>query len=43
MYALVPVLMQWSDATMFNLSILTSDFYVLIFGLFLFHYKVSSR
>ena len=40
MYTMVPVLLQWSDATMYNLAILTSDVYVLLFGLLLFHYRV---
>lgn len=41
LYSLVPILMRLSSATIFNLSLLTTDFYSLLFGLFLFHYKVS--
>jgi hypothetical protein len=40
MYVAVPVMLQWSDATMMNLGLMTSDVYTLLFGLFLFHYKV---
>uniref|UniRef100_A0A0N5AYZ3 Solute carrier family 35 member F1 n=1 Tax=Syphacia muris TaxID=451379 RepID=A0A0N5AYZ3_9BILA len=38
-YSLVSVVMQRSSALMFNLSVLSSDFYSLIFGLFLFKIK----
>eukprot|EP00051_Salpingoeca_urceolata_P015637 m.204098 g.204098 ORF g.204098 m.204098 type:complete len:157 (+) comp18461_c1_seq3:109-579(+) len=41
LYSLVPFLLQRSSATMLNLSLLTSDVYSLLFGLFLFHYKFS--
>eukprot|EP00054_Salpingoeca_dolichothecata_P010133 m.57013 g.57013 ORF g.57013 m.57013 type:complete len:154 (+) comp18830_c1_seq1:203-664(+) len=41
LYSLVPLLLQISGATMLNLSLLTSDVYSLLFGLFLFHYKFS--
>ena len=33
--------MQFSSATVVNLSLLTADFYSLLCGIFLFHYKVS--
>lgn len=32
MYSLVPVLMSWSSATVFNLSLLTADVYTLLYG-----------
>ncbi|CAG9529757.1 unnamed protein product [Cercopithifilaria johnstoni] len=38
-YSLVSVVIQKASALMFNLSILTSDFYTLVFGLFLFKYE----
>uniref|UniRef100_A0A914X0A6 Solute carrier family 35 member F1 n=1 Tax=Plectus sambesii TaxID=2011161 RepID=A0A914X0A6_9BILA len=37
-YSMVTVVMQRSSALLFNLSILTADFYTLLFGLFLFKY-----
>lgn len=39
-YSLVAVVMQKASALMFNLSVLTADFYTLLFGLFLFKYEV---
>ena len=33
-------MLRFSDATMFNLGLLTSDMYTLLFGLLLFHYTV---
>ncbi|KAF8939006.1 DUF914-domain-containing protein [Dissophora ornata] len=41
MYSVSPVLFRLSSATFFNLSLLTSDFYGLIFGLFLFGSKIN--
>ncbi|EDO32166.1 predicted protein [Nematostella vectensis] len=41
-YALIPNLMKMSSAAMVNLSILTADFYTLLFGLFLFKDKFSA-
>jgi len=41
MYSLSPVLFRLSSATFFNLSLLTSDFYGLIFGIFLFNAKIN--
>ncbi|KAF9953020.1 hypothetical protein BGZ65_004911 [Modicella reniformis] len=41
MYSVSPLLFRRSSATFFNLSLLTSDFYGLIFGLFLFGAKVN--
>ncbi|VDD92754.1 unnamed protein product [Enterobius vermicularis] len=38
-YSLVTVVMQRTSALMFNLSVLSSDFYSLLFGLFLFKIK----
>ena len=37
----MPIAMQFSSATVVNLSLLTADFYSLLCGIFLFHYKVS--
>lgn len=42
LYNLVPVTMKASSATVVNLSLLTADFYSLLCGLFLFHYKFSA-
>ncbi|OZJ01661.1 hypothetical protein BZG36_05517 [Bifiguratus adelaidae] len=39
LYTVAPILFRKSSATFFNLSLLTSDFYGLLFGLFLFHYS----
>jgi solute carrier family 35 protein F1/2 len=41
MYSVSPILFRLSSATFFNLSLLTSDFYGLIFGIFLFNAKVN--
>ncbi|OAD72293.1 hypothetical protein PHYBLDRAFT_125447, partial [Phycomyces blakesleeanus NRRL 1555(-)] len=41
LYSLAPVMFRLGSALLYNLSILTSDFYGLIFGLGLFGYKVS--
>ncbi|VDK77980.1 unnamed protein product [Litomosoides sigmodontis] len=38
-YSLVSVVMQKASALLFNLSILTSDFYTLVFGIFMFKYE----
>ena len=37
----MPFVMRCSSAALVNLSLLTSDFYGLLFGLFLFKYTVS--
>ncbi|MCP9264130.1 Solute carrier family 35 member F2 [Dirofilaria immitis] len=37
-YSMVSVVVQKSSALMFNLSVLTADFYALVFGLFMFNY-----
>lgn len=42
LYNLVPVAIKFSSATVVNLSLLTADFYSLLCGLFLFHYKFSA-
>lgn len=39
-YSLGPWLFRWSNATMYNLSLLTSDVYGLIYGNFIFHIPV---
>ncbi|KAF9901736.1 hypothetical protein EC991_005745 [Linnemannia zychae] len=41
MYSVAPILLRLSSATFFNLSLLTSDFYGLLFGLFLFQSKIN--
>jgi solute carrier family 35 protein F1/2 len=41
MYSLVPIMLLWGGAAFFNLSLLTSDVYAILFGVFLFH-KVPS-
>ncbi|KAF9381703.1 hypothetical protein BGX21_002038 [Mortierella sp. AD011] len=41
LYSVSPVLFRLSSATFFNLSLLTSDFYGLIFGIFLFSAKIN--
>uniref|UniRef100_A0A2K6VW95 EamA domain-containing protein n=1 Tax=Onchocerca volvulus TaxID=6282 RepID=A0A2K6VW95_ONCVO len=38
-YSMVSVVVEKSSALMFNLSILTADFYTLIFGIFMFNYQ----
>ncbi|KAF9905956.1 hypothetical protein BX616_000872 [Lobosporangium transversale] len=41
LYSVSPILLRLSSATFFNLSLLTSDFYGLLFGLFLFSAKIN--
>ncbi|KAF8926262.1 hypothetical protein BGZ47_002828 [Haplosporangium gracile] len=41
MYSVSPILLRLSSATFFNLALLTSDFYGLLFGLFLFNSKIN--
>lgn len=41
LYTTAPLLFRLSSATFFNLSILTSDFYGLLFGILLFQYYVA--
>ncbi|KAG0362394.1 hypothetical protein BC939DRAFT_474463 [Gamsiella multidivaricata] len=41
MYSVSPLLFRLSSATFFNLSLLTSDFYGLLFGLFLFNATIN--
>ncbi|KAF9437081.1 hypothetical protein BGZ76_002047 [Entomortierella beljakovae] len=41
MYSVTPVLFRLSSATFLNLSLLTSDFYGLVFGIFLFNAKIN--
>ncbi|KAM3721764.1 Solute carrier family 35 member [Dirofilaria immitis] len=38
-YSMVSVVVQKSSALMFNLSVLTADFYALVFGLFMFKFE----
>jgi solute carrier family 35 protein F1/2 len=40
MYSVTPYMMVLSGSTLFNLSLLTSDAYAILFGLFLFHSKL---
>ena len=42
-YSLAPHLLKLTSAVVFNLSLLTADIYTLLFGLFLFHYKVGNQ
>ncbi|KAF9428870.1 hypothetical protein BGZ94_000702 [Podila epigama] len=42
LYSVSPILFRRSSATFFNLNLLTSDFYGLIFGILLFGAKASS-
>ncbi|KAG0415799.1 hypothetical protein HPB47_007021 [Ixodes persulcatus] len=39
LYLLMPVVMRLSSATAANLSILSADFYSLLIGVYVFHYK----
>ncbi|XP_030851326.1 solute carrier family 35 member F2-like [Strongylocentrotus purpuratus] len=41
LYSFFPVVIQWSSATVVNLSILTADMYTLIIGIFVFHFAFS--
>ncbi|KAG0097471.1 hypothetical protein BGZ93_002667 [Podila epicladia] len=41
MYSVSPILFRLSSATFFNLSLLTSDFYGLVFGIVLFGAKIN--
>ncbi|KAI9504861.1 hypothetical protein GGI25_004199 [Coemansia spiralis] len=41
LYTLVPLLFRLSSATVYNLSILTSDFYGLIFAKYMFHERIT--
>ena len=43
LYSLAPFLFRWASAAFYNMSILTSDFYGLVFGIYLFDYKVSYK
>ena len=40
LYTVAPILYRMASSAYYNISLLTSDFYGLLFGLFLFHYKV---
>lgn len=40
-YSTMTIVIQLTSATAVNLSILSADFYTLLFGLFLFSYKVN--
>jgi solute carrier family 35 protein F1/2 len=39
LYTIAPMLYRLSSSAYFNLSLLSSDFYGLLFGLFLYHYR----
>jgi len=39
LYTVAPMLYRLASSAYFNLSLLSSDFYGLLFGLFLFHYR----
>jgi len=40
LYTVAPILYRMASSAYYNLSLLSSDFYGLLFGLFLFHYRV---
>jgi hypothetical protein len=40
LYALVPVILLLTSATVLNLSMLTADFFSVLAGVYLFHYTV---
>ncbi|KAJ3555368.1 hypothetical protein NM688_g2619 [Phlebia brevispora] len=40
LYTVAPILYRMASSAFYNISLLTSDFYGLLFGLFLFHYSV---
>ncbi|OCH93678.1 DUF914-domain-containing protein [Obba rivulosa] len=40
LYTVAPILYRMASSAYYNLSLLSSDFYGLLFGLFLFHYHV---
>ena len=42
-YSFTPWVIRMSSAVLFNLSLLTADFYTLMFGIFLFKYDVSQN
>lgn len=39
LYTVAPLLYRMASSAYYNLSLLSSDFYGLLFGLFLFHYQ----
>ncbi|KAG8958046.1 hypothetical protein FRC00_003111 [Tulasnella sp. 408] len=39
LYTVAPILYRMASSTYYNLSLLSSDFYGLLFGLFLYHYR----
>jgi len=39
LYTVAPILYRMASSAFYNISLLTSDFYGLLFGLFLFHYS----
>jgi len=39
LYSVAPILYRMASSAYYNISLLTSDFYGLLFGLFLFHYS----
>ncbi|KAG2223374.1 hypothetical protein INT45_002869 [Circinella minor] len=41
LYSLAPIMFRWGSAVLYNLSLMTSDFWSLIFGLGLFGYTVG--
>lgn len=42
-YVCMTMAIKQTNATSVNISILSADFYSLLFGLFLFHYQVSNN
>jgi hypothetical protein len=43
MYSLVPIMLVWGGSTFFNLSLLTSDAYAILFGIIIFHKVVHTK
>ncbi|KAI7890950.1 solute carrier family 35 member SLC35F1/F2/F6 [Mucor mucedo] len=41
LYSLAPIMFRWGSAVLYNLSLLTSNFYGLIFGIGLFGYHIT--
>ncbi len=41
LYSLSPIMMKLESATLFNISLLTSDIYAIFFGVFIFHQYLS--
>ena len=42
LYSLMPIVISHTSAAAVNLNLLSADFYALLLGLFIFHYKVGA-